>query len=64
MGGRTLGIDASSDNIKIASLHASRDPKLIDGRLNYRDISAENLLEEEGSLSKFDVVCSMEVIIR
>jgi len=62
MGGRTTGIDASGDNIKIASLHASRDPKLGNGRLEYRDISAERLLEESGAANKFDVVCSMEVV--
>jgi len=62
MGGRTTGIDASADNIKIASVHASRDPKLTGDRLVYRTISAEQLLEEEGMAGEFDVVCSMEVV--
>jgi 2-polyprenyl-6-hydroxyphenyl methylase/3-demethylubiquinone-9 3-methyltransferase len=62
MGGRTLAIDASSDNIKIASLHASRDHKLLNGCLEYRDISAEELLKDTTMADKFDVVCSMEVI--
>ena len=62
MGGQTLGVDASTDNIKIASLHASRDPKLVGGQLEYRDISAEQLLEDGGMTGRFDVVCSMEVV--
>ncbi|KAG6332379.1 hypothetical protein ID866_6711 [Astraeus odoratus] len=63
MGARTLGIDASESNIRIASMHASRDPLLspssTTGSLSYLTTSAEELLK--GS-EKFDVVCSMEVI--
>jgi polyprenyldihydroxybenzoate methyltransferase / 3-demethylubiquinol 3-O-methyltransferase len=62
MGGQTLGIDASSDNIKIASLHAARDPRFKDGRLEYRDIAVEQLLKAPDMAGKFDVVCSMEVV--
>jgi 2-polyprenyl-6-hydroxyphenyl methylase/3-demethylubiquinone-9 3-methyltransferase len=57
LGARTLGIDASESNIKIASLHASADPKL--SSLKYRHASAETLLNEP---QRFDVVCSMEVL--
>ncbi|PIL25112.1 hypothetical protein GSI_13001 [Ganoderma sinense ZZ0214-1] len=66
LGGRTLGIDASSSNIAIASLHASADPGLSSpqktkGSLTYEHTSVEDLLAQRGSKS-FDVVCSMEVI--
>lgn len=74
LGANTLGIDASSSNISIASLHASADPSLtppttstdIDkpkwkGSLTYKHTSVEDLLVERGPAS-FDVVCSMEVI--
>lgn len=73
MGGRALGIDASPENIKIATLHASQDPFLAPtlnpspahplspntSTLTYRQIPAEDL-EREGKT--FDLVCSMEVL--
>ncbi|KAI0696732.1 S-adenosyl-L-methionine-dependent methyltransferase [Cytidiella melzeri] len=71
LGGVTLGIDASSSNIRIASTHAAADPSLrpsnerraggLGGSLEYKHISAEELLRARGPNS-FDVVCSMEVI--
>ncbi|EKM50451.1 uncharacterized protein PHACADRAFT_104382 [Phanerochaete carnosa HHB-10118-sp] len=70
MGAKTLGIDASSSNISIASLHASADPFLDSssskqgkrkGSLTYKHTSVEDLLAEYGPAS-FDVVCSMEVL--
>ncbi|CDO76421.1 hypothetical protein BN946_scf184338.g1 [Trametes cinnabarina] len=71
LGGRTLGIDASSSNIAIASLHAAADPSLTPstlgstkggcGALQYEHTSVEELLMRRGPGS-FDVVCSMEVI--
>ena len=60
LGARTLGIDASSQNVKIASVHASQDPYLSDPeRLTYRHVSAEVLAEEE---KRFDAVCALEVL--
>ncbi|TFY74552.1 hypothetical protein EWM64_g9457, partial [Hericium alpestre] len=64
LGGRTLGVDASEANIRIASLHASADPHLSThtpsgGTLAYRHASAEALLQEQ---KRFDIVCSMEVV--
>ncbi|KAJ8461920.1 hypothetical protein ONZ51_g11231 [Trametes cubensis] len=69
LGGRTLGIDASSSNIAIASLHAAGDPALAStstsakskGTLSYEHTSVEELSAQRGPAS-FDVVCSMEVI--
>ncbi|KAI9066987.1 ubiquinone biosynthesis O-methyltransferase [Trametes sanguinea] len=71
LGGRTIGIDASSSNIAIASLHAAADPSLAPpspvtsgarhGSLKYEHTSVEDLLAQRGPAS-FDVVCSMEVI--
>ena len=55
-----MGIDASASNIGIASAHASRDPAL-SKNLTYRNASAEELVDE-GEGTRFDVVCSMEVI--
>lgn len=70
VGGRALGIDASAENIAIASTHASQDPLLPfttegtaatgDGpSLSYRQIAAEDL-QCEGK--RYDLVCSMEVL--
>ncbi|KIP08828.1 hypothetical protein PHLGIDRAFT_68758 [Phlebiopsis gigantea 11061_1 CR5-6] len=70
LGAHTIGIDASSSNISIASLHASADPALSAstdsadskrGSLTYKHTSVEDLLAEVGPAS-FDVVCSMEVL--
>lgn len=71
LGGRTLGIDASSSNIAIASLHASQDPRLSGSptssnvssqSLEYKHTTSEELLAFEGKRAQFDVVCSMEVL--
>ena len=65
MGAKTLAIDASSANIKIASAHASQDPFLsprtlaFGPPLEYRHTTSETLIEE-GKI--FDVVTSMEVV--
>lgn len=78
LGADTLGIDASSSNIAIASLHASNDPALsfTSGSLPQRLSSVNHkgkgkLTYEHTSVedllaregpSSFDVVCSMEVV--
>jgi len=65
MGAKTLAIDASSANIKIAAAHASRDPFLsprtpeFGPPLEYRHTTSDNLIEEGNT---FDVVTSMEVV--
>ncbi|KAI0258711.1 3-demethylubiquinone-9 3-methyltransferase [Gloeopeniophorella convolvens] len=56
-GANTLAIDASAENIGVASSHASADPALLN--LTFRHTSAETLVKEQ---KRFDVVCSMEVI--
>ncbi|KAI8842367.1 ubiquinone biosynthesis O-methyltransferase [Chytriomyces cf. hyalinus JEL632] len=60
LGASVTGIDASSENVSMATHHASLDPMLKDD-LTYRSITVENLLEEVGA-SHFDMVCSLEVI--
>ncbi|CAI2171476.1 1139_t:CDS:2 [Funneliformis geosporum] len=61
LGGSAIGADASDENIKIAQLHARKDPSLHigPGSLEYRCITAEKLLEQG---ERFDVVCAMEII--
>ncbi|CAG8558775.1 13197_t:CDS:2 [Funneliformis mosseae] len=61
LGGSAIGADASDENIKIAQLHARKDPSLHigPGSLEYRCITAEKLLEQGET---FDVVCAMEII--
>lgn len=65
MGAKTLAIDASSSNIKIASAHASQDPFLslrnpaFGPLLEYRHTTSDSLVEEDKT---FDVVTSMEVV--
>jgi len=65
MGAKTLAIDASSSNIKIASAHASQDPFLsprspaFGPLLEYRHTTSDTLVEEGNT---FDVVASMEVV--
>jgi polyprenyldihydroxybenzoate methyltransferase/3-demethylubiquinol 3-O-methyltransferase len=65
MGAKTLAIDASSSNIKIASAHASQDPFLsprtpaFRSPLEYRHTTSDALIEEGKT---FDVVASMEVV--
>ncbi|CCM01818.1 uncharacterized protein FIBRA_03886 [Fibroporia radiculosa] len=75
LGANTLGIDASSSNVAIATHHASADPSLnlsshspahkssrtSPGMLSYAHTSAEDLLAAQGP-KQFDVVCAMEVI--
>ena len=65
MGAKTLAIDASSSNIKVASTHASQDPFLtprssaVEPPLEYRHMTSDALIEEGKS---FDIVTSMEVV--
>ncbi|CAJ0757695.1 17763_t:CDS:2 [Entrophospora sp. SA101] len=61
LGASVLGVDASSENIKIAKLHSLKDPKLFSGpgNLEYQCITAEELVNN-GEL--FDIVCAMEII--
>lgn len=56
-------MDPADSNIKIATLHASRDPRLSPEVLEYRLTTAEDLLSKDSSMhGKFDVVCSLEVV--
>ncbi|KAH9970987.1 S-adenosyl-L-methionine-dependent methyltransferase [Lactifluus volemus] len=57
LGASTLAIDASGENIGVASRHAAADPGL--AMLTFRHASAEVLVQEP---KRFDIVCSMEVI--
>jgi len=64
-----VGIDASSSNIAIASLHASQDPRLSGPSptlgyipLEYRHTTSEELLASGSELVEYDVVCSLEVL--
>ncbi|KAI8086282.1 S-adenosyl-L-methionine-dependent methyltransferase [Halteromyces radiatus] len=61
LGGNVVGADASSDNIKMAKLHARKDPQLWrgPGKLDYRHTTAEDLLAAK---EQFDVVLAMEII--
>ena len=68
LGANTLGIDASSSNVQIATLHACADPSLASashghtkGKLAYQHTTVEQVLRERGD-GAFDVVCSMEVL--
>ena len=58
LGANTLAVDASSDNIRIASRHAAADPRLAD-TLTFQHTSVKALVQEP---RRFDVVCSMEVV--
>ncbi|CAG8448563.1 13104_t:CDS:2 [Rhizophagus irregularis] len=58
LGGSVIGVDASDENIKIAKLHAKKDP-ILHGNLEYQCITAEKLLKQGET---FDVVCAMEII--
>ncbi|KAI9458394.1 3-demethylubiquinone-9 3-methyltransferase [Lactarius psammicola] len=58
LGANTLAVDASAQNIHIASRHAAADPHLAD-TLAFRHTSVEELVREP---RRFDVVCSMEVV--
>jgi 2-polyprenyl-6-hydroxyphenyl methylase/3-demethylubiquinone-9 3-methyltransferase len=57
-GANTHAVDASEDNIRIATLHAMGDPAL-SNRLSYEHTSAEDLVAQG---KQYDVVCSMEVL--
>jgi ubiquinone biosynthesis O-methyltransferase len=62
LGATVTGIDAAPENIGIAQAHQNQDPVLMSpGRLTYRAITAEDLLQREGG-EKFDIVCAMEII--
>ena len=58
LGANTLAVDASSDNIRIASRHAAADPRIA-YTLTFQHTSVEALVQEP---RRFDVVCSMEVV--
>ncbi|KAH9057426.1 3-demethylubiquinone-9 3-methyltransferase [Lactarius vividus] len=58
LGANTLAVDASAENIRIASRHAAADPRLADA-LSFRHSAVEELVREP---RRFDVVCSMEVV--
>ncbi|ORX54627.1 ubiquinone biosynthesis O-methyltransferase [Hesseltinella vesiculosa] len=61
LGGQVVGADASENNIKMAKLHARKDPQLWrgPGSLDYRHTTAEDLLAAK---EQFDVVMAMEII--
>lgn len=65
MGAKTLAIDASEANIRIAEAHAIQDPKLtpidpsIPKPLTYRHATSHDLVNEG---RQFDLVCSLEVV--
>ncbi|MDC3067663.1 bifunctional 2-polyprenyl-6-hydroxyphenol methylase/3-demethylubiquinol 3-O-methyltransferase UbiG [Paracoccaceae bacterium] len=55
LGAHVLGIDVVEKNVKVAKIHA----KKMCLNINYRHISAEDLIKEK---KRFDVVLNMEVI--
>ncbi|KAI4385047.1 hypothetical protein MLD38_003117 [Melastoma candidum] len=57
MGATVMGIDAVEKNIKIAQVHADRDPSTLG--IEYCCTTAEKLVKEQRT---FDVVISLEVI--
>jgi polyprenyldihydroxybenzoate methyltransferase / 3-demethylubiquinol 3-O-methyltransferase len=71
LGANTLAIDASAENIGIATRHAAADPGLTcssaaastspsaTATLSFRHAAAETLVQEP---KRFDIVCSMEVV--
>ncbi|KAK9721074.1 Hexaprenyldihydroxybenzoate methyltransferase, mitochondrial, variant 3 [Basidiobolus ranarum] len=61
LGGDVVGLDAAKPNIKIANLHANKDPALRSGpgSIEYREYTVEQMVEDG---DRFDVVCSLEVI--
>jgi ubiquinone biosynthesis O-methyltransferase len=58
LGGAVLGVDAAAASIRVAEMHAARDPLLSD-RLRYSCATAESLL---ASSQRYDVVCALEVV--
>ncbi|KAG8804247.1 Hexaprenyldihydroxybenzoate methyltransferase, mitochondrial [Serendipita sp. 399] len=64
LGAKTLAIDASESNIRVAKAHAARDPAFnsqgsLRRELEYRCTTSHDLVEEG---RQFDLVCSLEVI--
>ncbi|KAF9435183.1 Hexaprenyldihydroxybenzoate methyltransferase, mitochondrial [Entomortierella beljakovae] len=62
LGAKVTGLDASNENIQMATIHSKKDPLLNGdgpGSVTYRHQTAEQLLEQG---AQFDVVCSLEVI--
>ncbi|KAI9509127.1 S-adenosyl-L-methionine-dependent methyltransferase [Russula earlei] len=57
LGANTLAIDASAENVGVATRHAAADRSL--SALSFRHASAEALAQEP---KRFDLVCSMEVV--
>ncbi|BFI31575.1 2-polyprenyl-6-hydroxyphenyl methylase / 3-demethylubiquinone-9 3-methyltransferase [Marchantia polymorpha subsp. ruderalis] len=57
MGAQVLGVDAVEKNIKVASVHAMKDPST--STIQYRCTTAEQLVHEN---QEFDVVLALEVI--
>jgi len=62
-----LGIDASSEVLKVAETHRRKDPALVGGgkRLTYLETPIESLaakLSQEGESQQFDVVSVFEVV--
>ncbi|XP_028413818.1 ubiquinone biosynthesis O-methyltransferase, mitochondrial-like [Dendronephthya gigantea] len=59
LGANVVGIDASEEAISVAQHHAKHDPEIC-GRLEYRCMTAEDLVEQTGG--GFDAVIASEVI--
>ncbi|WFD33131.1 hypothetical protein MSPP1_004188 [Malassezia sp. CBS 17886] len=59
LGARVTGVDASKENIRIASLHTSGEPGGFAHPPTYRHATAETLRDEG---QQFDVVTAMEVV--
>ncbi|KAJ2359089.1 Hexaprenyldihydroxybenzoate methyltransferase, mitochondrial [Coemansia sp. RSA 2618] len=63
LGLRVLGIDAARENVEIARLHQTKDLALAGSdALEYRQITAEQLLADTSNRGNFDAVVSLEVI--
>lgn len=66
LGANVTGVDASEENIKMATLHSKRDPLLHHaqdspvGSLTYQCTTAEDMVATRSE--KFDVVCALEII--
>jgi len=58
LGANVVGLDASANNIRVAKLHAEKDP-VLGQRLVYVEGTAESLLIQR---QQFDAVCALEVI--
>ncbi|KAJ3411347.1 hypothetical protein HDV05_002368 [Chytridiales sp. JEL 0842] len=65
LGASVTGIDASPENIQMATLHARSDP-LLPSQPTYRAITAEKHVEEIQQLgieeNQYDVVCALEIL--